>query len=59
MPEPPEDPLRLKRLLWVDLSPLPPDEFSRQTASRWIEAEQVQAAWRDGVEDARSEAGGR
>lgn len=54
-PTPPEDVARLRRLLWVDLSPMHPDAFGRQTAYRWIEAEQVQAAYREGVNDARSE----
>lgn len=38
-----------------DIRPLPPDQMLRQDAARWVEAEQLQAAIRQGVQDARME----
>ena len=38
-----------------DLRPLPPDQMIRQDAARWTEAEQLQAAIREGIRDVQME----
>lgn len=38
-----------------DLRPLPPDQMVAQDAERWYEAEVLQAAIRQGIEDVRME----
>jgi hypothetical protein len=40
---------------WYDVRPLPPDQMVAQDAARWHEAATLQAAIRQGTEDARLE----
>lgn len=44
-------------LAW-DLSPVRPWEWWQIEAGEWIEAQAVQAAYRDGIADAKAEAKG-
>lgn len=54
--DPPLTPDGIDLLHRFDLGPLPPDAMMRQEAVRWIEAEQLTQAMRQGAEDARLEA---
>ena len=41
--------------MWFDLSPLRPDEWARTNYRRWVEAEALRAAYREGFDGARDE----
>ena len=54
----PDFPLWAAHLMAWDLSPVRPWEWWAIDAAEWTEAQAVQAAYRDGQEDARGEAKG-